>query len=392
MSAPETLMLCAVEPSGDALGAALMTALRARAPALRLIGCGGPAMADEGLQSLFDIDPLSVMGPAAALRAMAAGANGANILAQHGAAEGVDAAVFIDSWAFSRLAAARMQKIAPGAKRVKYVAPQVWASRPGRARSLPVLFDGLITLFAFETPLFERHGARVVCGGHPGFQQLQAQRGGGAAFRARHGLGDDAVLVVAPGSRRAEIDQLADRFRRTVDLLRATLGADAPAGGRTLRIVIPCAAGREAMVRAAFAGWAAAPLFIGPDEKTAAFDAATAALAASGTLSTELAICATPMVVAYRFDPLDAFLARRVVTAKFASLINIVADAPIIPEFIQEACAPPAMAEALAALLRDDGARDRQLSAFPAALDELGLAGPPASQRAADAILDWTRD
>lgn len=383
MSENLVVMVCAVEPSGDALGAALMAALKKRAPGVQFIGCGGPAMAAEGLKSLLDIAAFSVMGPVDALKALPAAQQGVRRLAEEAAKAQVDAVVLIDSWAFSRLAVKKIRKAAPQAKCIKYVAPQVWASRPKRAAELARLFDGLITLFEFETPWFEQYGTPTVCAGHSGFQALKNTRGGGGAFRAKYGLEDAPVVILAPGSRRAEIHLLSERFRTAIDMVRR----DHP----NVKSVIPMAPGRGDDIRAAFDGWDATPLLIGAEEKTAAFDAADTALVASGTLSTELAICATPMVVAYRFDPITAAWGRAVVTAPWASLINIASDAEIIPEFIQEKCRPAAMAAALSRLLSDEAARTRQLDAFPAAMARLGVGGGSAADRAAEAVLAWIK-
>ncbi len=384
MTRPLKVMICAVEPSGDALGGALMAALSARAPGVAFSGCGGPVMASQGLASLFDIGAFSVMGPVDALKALPAALNGARALADHAARENVDAAVLIDSWAFSKIAATRIRKASPQTALIKYVAPQVWASRPKRAETLARLFDGVITLFEFETPWFEKHGVGTVCAGHSGFQEMMRGRGGGAGFRDKYRIGDGPLVLLAPGSRRAEIRQLTERFRKAIDIVRTDLLA--------LKIAIPVAPGREADIAAAFDGWDAAPLLIAAAEKTAAFDAADAGLVASGTLSTELAICGAPMVVAYRFDPVSAAWGRSVVTSKWASLINIAAGAEIIPEFIQEKCEPPALAKALGRLLTDADARARQRDAFPAALAKLGTGGPPAAETAARAVLGWVKD
>ena len=384
MTQSPKLLVSAVEPSGDALGAALMPALAARAPGVRFFGCGGPAMAAQGLKSLFDIDVFSVMGPVDALKALPSARAGARALADAAARENADAAILIDSWAFSKIAAARIRKTSPQTKLIKYVVPQVWASRPKRAEALAQLFDGLITLFEFEQPWFENHGIMTVCAGHSGFQHLNAGRCDGGSFRERHALGDAKIVILAPGSRRAEIRLLAPRFRDAIDILRRD--------HNDLKIVVPVAEGREQDIRDAFDGWEAAPLYVGASDKPEAFAAADAGLVASGTLSTELAICGTPMVVAYRFGPVAAAWGRAVVTSKWASLINIAAGEAIIPEFIQEQCTAPALADALAAILQDESARARQLGAFPAALEKLGAGGAPAAETAAGAILQWVND
>lgn len=384
MTRPLKVMICAVEPSGDALGGALMAALADRAPGIAFSGCGGPEMAQNGLESLFDIAPFAVMGPVAALKALPAAQKGARALAAHAAGESVDAAVMIDSWAFSKMAADRLRKVSPQTTLIKYVAPQVWASRPGRAQALANSFDGVITLFAFETALFEQHGVRAISAGHSGFQAVMRLRGDGAAFRERYDLGEAPLVALAPGSRQGEIRLLTNILRDTIDRLRK----DMPA----LRVVTPAAPGREDDLRRAFDGWDAAPILVGAEEKYAAFSAADAALVASGTVSTEVALCGTPMVVAYRFGPVSSAWGRAVVTSKWASLINIAEQADIIPEFIQERCKPAALAAALAPLLTDQAARARQINAFPAALEKLGTGGPPAAETAANAVLGWIKD
>lgn len=381
MTRARSIILCAVEPSGDALGAALFRSLRECDENLQISGVGGPAMAKAGLTSLFDMDALSVMGPSDALRVLPRAANSAWAIAQHAADRRADAAIFIDAWGFSRLAAGKLAKISPQTRCYKYVAPQVWASRPERAHTLGRLFNGVVTLFDFEPPWFEEKGVRAFCAGHPGFQRLKQRARDGAGFRDRSGLGDRAILILAPGSRRSEIKWLSRPFREAGDILRAQIPG--------LAIVIPAAPGRDVQIRDGFGDWSADPLVIAADEKYDAFDAGDAALVASGTASTELAICNTPMVVGYAADRLTAAWARRVVTTPHASLVNIAAGREIIPEFIQEACTGPALAAALAPLLARGPERTSQLTAFPEALSRLGATGNDAAERAAQTFLCW---
>ena len=157
---PLRLLLSAVEPSADAIGAALMAALKERAPGVEFFGCGGPLMAKEGLESLFPIKVFSVIGPVSALKAWPAALSGARRLASAAASNNIDAAILIDSWSFSRIAAEKIKKAAPNAKLIKYVAPQVWASRPKRAHTVARLFDGVLTLFDFKKPWFEKAFSR----------------------------------------------------------------------------------------------------------------------------------------------------------------------------------------------------------------------------------------
>lgn len=377
-------LLGAVEPSGDALGAALMTALYARKPTARIVGCGGPRMAEAGLESLFPIEPLSVMGPVSAMQALPAAMKSARALARCARDNHVDAAVLIDSWAFSRLAAERIRRAAPRSKRFKYAAPQVWASRPGRAKTLAKLFDGVLALFEFEIEWFAPLGVRTAFVGNPTFQEAAQYKADAEAFRAAHDLGDAPLLAVLPGSRTGEVGRLLEAFRATVDLV----GRARP----ELRVVVAAAPAVEAAVREGVRNWKTAPVVVGAAERYDAFAAADAALAASGTVTTELAIFETPMIVAYRVGQATAMWARAVSTTDCVTLINIAAERAVVPEFLQENCRPQDMAWALLPLLGASPERAAQRRAFRETLPKLGVFGPPAAARAAETILAWTAD
>jgi lipid-A-disaccharide synthase len=374
-------MLVAVEPSADAIGASLIAALRKRNRDARLFGCGGPLMAREGVTSLFPIDAFSVMGATDVLRVAPLAFKRAAELAERAAAERADAAVFIDGWAFSRIAATRLRKRSPTTTAIKFAAPQVWASRPQRVRFVKRYFDGVLTLLPFEPPYFTRAGVKAEFVGNPNFQAAWKARGDGAAFRTRHQLGDAPLLAVLLGSRRREVALLAPPF---LEAVRALL-RDMP----ELRVVSPVADSVAPLVRRRMASWPGRPILVGADEKYDAMAAADAALTASGTASTELAINRTPMVVAYKVDPLTALWARRVKTTPYASIINVAADRFVIPEFIQENCEGPPIAAALKRLFDDPAAFVDQAEVFDSILKELGVDGPPAAERAADRVIEW---
>ncbi len=377
---PLKLMLCAVEPSGDALGAALMRALYDKAPGIKIFGCGGSLMKAGGLESLFPIDRFSVIGPVDAIKAFPAALYSANILAKAAQEKSADAVVLIDGWSFARIAAKKIKQRAPETKLIKYVAPQVWASRPHRIKTVAALFNGVLTLFDFEPIWFEKEGVRSKFVGHSAFQAAGRKSSDGAAFRERHSLVEGPLLVVLPGSRHGEVRRLLAPFRRTVEIVRKAMPE--------LQTVIVAAPAVEAEIRKA-TDWDDTTI-IGADERYQAYSAATAGLVASGTATTELAICATPMVVGYRVDWASAIWVRRVATIRHASMINIAADAEIIPEFLQEDCKPEAMAAALIPLLTASPARRAQLEAFPEQLQKFGIDGPPAAALAAETIVEWT--
>lgn len=375
------IMICAVEPSGDALGAELMEALRAMSPDVDFIGCGGPLMAANGLRNLFSIAPFSVVGPIDALKALPAAMRGASALARAAKATPVDAAIFIDGWAFVRMAAARIKQQAPQTTMIKYVAPQVWASRPQRAGTLAKLFDGVLTLFAFEKKWFENEDVLTKFVGNPVFQSAAQDNADAARFRDEYAIGNAPLLAVLPGSRKSEVRRLIERFRETVDLLAADI--------EDMRVAIPVAPAVAQDVRRLTEGWSLRPLLVPAKDRYQVFAAADAGLAASGTVTTELAIFRTPLIVAYRVGWLSALWFRQVIITPYVTLLNIVADRAVIPEFLQDDCQPANMAEALAPLLADTPARKAQLEAFPELLGSLGVGGPPAAQEAGKAILDW---
>lgn len=380
MSAPR-ILLAAVEASADAIGASLIAEIRRRAPEARLIGCGGELMAREGFQSLFDIAPLSVIGLLDVMRAAPAAYSRAAALAEAAAREKPEIAVLIDGWAFSRLVAARLKKLSPQTMLVKLVAPQVWASRAGRVKFVRDHFDAVLCLLPFEPPYFTRAGVRAEFIGNPNFQAAWRARGDGAAFRARHRLGDAPVLAVMLGSRKAEIARLAKPFGEAAALIAERVPG--------LRIVSPVAPGVERQARAKLSKFAGDPVIVGVDEKYDAMAAANVGLTASGTASTELAINRTPMVVGYRLDPLSAIWARSVLRIPYVSIVNIAGGRFVIPELLQEDCEGPNLAGALLPLFTDPESYVDQGAAFDTILKSLGVDGAPAAEIAAQRVLEW---
>jgi len=382
---PLHVMLVAAEPSGDQLGAALMRGLRAATPAVRFTGCGGAAMAEEGFETLFPTDRLAVMGLADVLPAIPEVLGRAGDLARHAAAADADVAVLIDSWGFNHQVAKRLRKRAPRVPVVKYVAPQVWASRPKRVETLKRETDAVLCLLPFEPPWFEAAGLPAYYVGNPNFEWAAAP-GDGARFRAENAIAADAPLLgVLPGSRKSEIRYLLPVFGETVRRLSETVDG--------LRIVVPLAPNVADAVSAAARDWPGDPVLVrGAEGRRHAFAASTAALAASGTVTTELALQGVPMVVAYQLGWLTAWWARRVVTAKFATILNIMADEAIIPEMLLEDCTPEKIAPQVERLLTEPAAREAQLAAIRKQTARLDLNSAPGGERAAGALLSFLRD
>ena len=376
------IFLCAVEESADALGADLMAELKSRLPDVDFIGCGGPSMRAAGLDSIFPIDHFSIIGPIGAIKAMPAAIKASSKFAVRAAREQPDCAVFIDAWSFSKMAAQKLKKSSPQTKLFKYVAPQVWASRPKRAKSLGELFDGVMTLFEFEPKWFEPYGVKAQFVGHSGFHNAKIAANKPNNFRSEYAIGKAPILAVLPGSRPAEITRLMDLFRE--------VAIDGIAAAPNLRIAVCPANSVEPIVQRRIKTWPTGTIVVPAARRYELFAAADAALAASGTVTTELAIFDTPMIVAYRIDPISAFWARRVLTIDYVSMVNIAAGKEVIPEFLQEDCTREKITPALTRLLTNRAVADEQRQAFPRLMRKLGAVESPPAEKAAKTLINWS--
>ncbi len=370
-------MLVAGEPSGDLLGAALMRALKVRSPGITFSGIGGPQMEGEGMASLVPMADLAIMGLVEILPRLRTLRRHMETAVTTALAREPDALVTIDSPGFNlrlatRLATARFPVI-------HFVAPSVWAWKPRRAAKMAPHFDHLLALLPFEPPYFSAVGLPCTFVGHPVVERNL--RGDGPAFRLRHGIAADVpLLVVLPGSRRSEIGRLLPVFGETVRLL-----APAHPG---LTVAVPTLPHIERDVRAAVASWPVpAIVTTGEMEKADAFAAARAALAASGTVSLELARAGVPMVIGYRFNAFTTWLVKRLVKVKWVSLVNLILNREAIPERILDNCTAEKLAAETTHLLADGAARARQLDDAGAAIAALRPPGGQPSQRAADVVL-----
>ena len=373
------VVVIAGEPSGDKLGQAVMAGLRQLRPEVIFDGVGGPLMQSEGLVSLFPMDELSLMGIAEILPKYLHLKRRIAQTAQAVIAARPDVLLTIDSPDFC-LRVARKVRAAGHIRIVHYVAPTVWAWRPGRAAKMARHVDQVLALFPFEPPYMQAAGMDCDFVGHPVVAEVQASVAEAQAFRAEHGIGDAPLILALPGSRRGEVTRLADRFGVA---LRIVLAARPDA-----RVVVPCAGPVVGLVRALTAGWQGAPLLIAPEamaQKRAAFRAADVALAASGTVSLELAAVGTPMVIAYDMSWLSRQIISRMLLVDTVTLVNLVSETRVVPEFIGKACQPAPIATALLAVLADPQA---QLAAMEVTMQRLGQGDAPPGLRAAQAILD----
>ncbi|MDO9223961.1 MAG: lipid-A-disaccharide synthase [Caulobacter sp.] len=381
MSRPLTVMLVAAEASGDALGAGLARALKARlGDRVRLVGVGGRRMAAEGIDSPFDIASLSILGifeAVAAYRTVVQRVADTAALAQR---ETPDVAILIDSWGFTLRVAQALRKQFPDMPLVKYVGPQVWATRPGRAKTLAASVDHLLSIHSFDAPWFEKEGLKTTFVGNPALAK-DFTHADPARLRAAIGAreGED-ILLVLPGSRPAEIKLVMPVFEAAVKRLKA----DRPG----LHVVIPAAGTVVESVRAKVAGWPFRAHVIEDEQlKDDAFVAGTVALACSGTVTTELALAGTPMVVAYRIGAATYAVLKLIFKSPWVTMFNIAAKAFVAPEFLQAECTPEKLEKAIAERLDGPALRARQITAQNAALALMGKGGPDPSEKAADTII-----
>jgi lipid-A-disaccharide synthase len=375
------LFLVAGEPSGDALGAALMSGLLTLRPDVAFTGIGGPRMEGMGLVSRFPMEELSVMGlievlPKYRQLRRRITETAAAVLAQR-----PEALITIDSPDFCLRVARLVRAANPLIRTIHYVAPTVWAWRPGRASKMAEVIDHVLALFPFEPPYMTAVGMTCDFVGHPVATEPLATSGEAAAFRDAHMIGPEQPLVLClPGSRTGEVSRLLPRFEETLMQLR-----DREPG---LRVVIPTVRGVAALVRQMAARWPAAPLVVeDPAAKRAVFAAADLALAASGTVSLDLAANRVPMVIAYDMNPVTRFLMRRMIRVDTVTLVNLVSETRAIPEFLGSDCRPERMARILSRLLEDDQERATQIAAMDLSMDRLGRGGEPPGLRAARSVV-----
>jgi lipid-A-disaccharide synthase len=374
-------MLVAAEASGDDRGAGLARALRRRlGQGVRFVGVGGERMIAEGVESPFDIAELSILGLLEGLLAYPRVVRRADETAALAAREKPDVAVLIDSWGFTLRVAQRLRRLDPNLPLIKYVGPQVWATRPGRAKTLAGVVDHMLSIHAFDAPYFEAEGLPVTFVGNSALT-LDFSKADPDRLRARIGAGrDEPILIVLPGSRLGEIERILPAFEDAVRRLKG----DRP----ELHVVVPTAPTVADVVKARVAGWSFRAHVIEDDQgKLDAMKAATAALACSGTVTTELALAGVAMVVGYRLGAVTAVIARRLLRTPYITLFNIAAQAFVAPELVQEACTGPRLAREVALRLDDAELRSRQVLAQYEALDKMGRGGPDPSEAAADAVL-----
>ncbi len=333
-------------------------------------------MAEAGIASAADVSGLAVLGFVDGLLAYARVKRAVAATAAAVLAAEPDAVVLINSWGFTLRVAQEIRKATPSIRLVKYVGPQVWATRPGRAATLAATVDHLICIHDFEVAFYTPHGLSCTVCGHPAIGRYKP--GDGPAFRARQGFkATDKVLLVLPGSRPSEVRRIGPTlWRAALELERTHPG---------LRLV--CVAAGP--VRSAVMDQAPASARIAEErEKEDAFAAADVVFAASGTVTTEVALQGAPLVIGYKLGWITWALARAFLfRAKYATLINVAANAEVAPEFLQTRFTAENLARAGASLLDDEALRNEQVRRQDEALALMGRGGRAAAEIAAEAVL-----
>ena len=375
------IYVIACEASGDQIGGLLLAALKTLThDKVRFAGIGGVSMQAQGLQTLFDTKELALIGvfevlPKARMVLARVKETVADIEAKQ-----PDILVTIDSWGFTGRVHERLAKRKSAIPRVRYVAPQVWAWRKGRAKQLARWINHLLTLLPFEPQYFTRYGLPSTWVGHPVIESGWAQ-GDGHRFRKFHGIAaNKRVIGILPGSRRGEVSRLLPVFKSAVSLLAQRYP--------DLHVVVPTVETVAHEVYTMVKEWdLPVTVVMDPEQRPDAFAACEAALAASGTVSLELALAGVPHVIAYKVNPFSAVAFRLLTRIKHFNLVNILVDHEAIPERLQGKCRPDILADDIAILLRDELRRTAQAADFAAALSKLAPEGTRPSRRAAGVIL-----
>jgi lipid-A-disaccharide synthase len=384
ISAPLSIFIVAAEESGDILGASLARALTARhGGELSLGGIGGHAMAAAGITSPFPIDELSIIGLTAIPRRLPQIFRRIREAADAVVAARPNALVIIDSPEFTHRIARRVRRVAPSIPILDYVSPSVWAWRPWRAPAMRAYVDHVLAILPFEPGVHVRLGGPP-CSyvGHPLVERIAELRPDTVAAQRRNT--EPPLVLVLPGSRSSEVRRLLAIFGAAIEQVAQRAGA--------LELVLPTVPHVIDLVREGTATWAVKPrIVVDQAEKMAAFRTARAALAASGTVTLELALAGVPTVAAYRVPRIEEVIMRLHAQVKTVILTNLVIGEHIVPEFLQNDCTPERLAAALLRILPDSPERRRQIDAF-ARLDsimEIGIAAP--SAKTADIVLDVAR-
>jgi lipid-A-disaccharide synthase len=374
---PLTIALIAGESSGDQLGARLIREINQQAAApIRFVGVGGPLMEAEGLEGLFPMADIAVNGFIPVIKRLPLLLRRINQTAKGIAAEQPHAVIHIDAQDFNQRVARQLHKALPQTPLIAYVSPTVWAWRPGRAKKIARYYRRLMAVLPFEPEVHRRLGGpETVYVGHPLMERL-ADFTADAAEAAQRETSPFRLLLL-PGSRHAEVSRLLTVFGEASALLAQRFP--------DLEILLPAVPHLRADILRWTADWPVRPQILeGEEAKLQAFRTARAALAASGTVTLELALAQVPTVVAYRVGYIEGEIARRLISVESASLPNLILGRKLLPEFIDRGWNAQDLAESVARIMENGVPRQQQLDGFDEvrALMSKGILTPSASAAA----------
>ena len=379
------IFLIAGEPSGDVLGGKLIAAIKKQlgnTKEIELLGVGGPKMEEQGLKSIFSINQLSLMGFAEILphipKLLNLIKNTANLIIQ----EQPDLVITIDApdFCFRVIKKIKKNPAADKIKKIHFIAPTVWAYRPGRAKKIANLFDLLLVILPFEPPYFERHGLKTIFIGHPIVEDVI--KSDGTDFRIRHKIKTDDILVcLTPGSRSGEVKRILPEMIGAINILTKKY--------HNLKVAIPALDKTYEIIKEHLTEFKVEAILTNQSEKNEIFYASNFAIAKSGTNTIELAIAQLPMIVVYKANYLTYSIIKLLSKVKFANLINLILNKEVIPEMIQPNCKAEKLAKKLDILISNPNAGEKQITESKPALKLLGLGlEQKSSDKAAKAILE----
>jgi lipid-A-disaccharide synthase len=374
------IFLIAGEPSGDFIGSKLMHALKETDLCFDFQGVGGSQMVQEGLKEVLPFEDFSVMGIFENIGKTYRLYKHLTFLKNRIIEEKPDLLITIDFPGFNFKLGKKLK--GSGIPHLHYVGPTVWAWRPWRAKNIARFLKHLCVLFPFEPPYFEKYGLSTSFVGHPLMEESMGQ-GSAQAFRKKYAIEKDReVLLILPGSRRGELDHHLSIFQEATRLLKDK--------GKKIHIVIPTLDFLIPLIPTE--GWGG-PLTLVTDktDKQNAYAASRLALAASGTISLELALARVPMLIAYKANPLSIWLVKRLIQIPYICMVNILLKRQVVPEFIQQHCRADTLSKALLDLMTNDSLREKQLRAFDRVEAMLSPQGKTPSGAGADVVVSLVR-
>ncbi len=359
MSGRLKIAIIAGEESGDLLGADLIVALR-KTHDVELVGVGGPHLASLGLKSLFDPTEIALMGVTAILKSLPRLFSLIGKTSTYIVNEKPDCLIVIDSPEFCQRVAKKVCKAAPHIPIINYVCPSVWAWRPQRAKAMKGYIDHILAILPFEPQFLNGlDGPPATYVGHPAAQNLKflEATASQATLEKKRTPGGEKQLLILPGSRRGEVTRSLPHMGSAVQILKER--------GHTVGLLLPTLPHLDALVREMTADWAVKPqITTDASVKHTMFACADAALAASGTVTLELALCTVPTVAIYDMDRLARILVRYMHTGWTASLPNLIADEPVVVEYYNDQIRPAMLARQIERIIVPGHARSAQREGF----------------------------